>query len=143
MIASWPGKIKAGSTTDHISAFWDIMPTVKDLLGITTPVETDGISMMPTLLGKKQQKAHEYLYWEFHEGGGKIAVRKGNWKGIKLNYAKNPNEKMLLYDLSKDIHEDNNIADQHPEIVAELEKIMKDARVESKLFNFGSPTIIK
>lgn len=143
MIASWPGKIKAGSTSDHISAFWDMMPTVKELAGITTPIETDGISMVPALLGKKKQKSHEYLYWEFHEGGGKLAVRKGNWKGIKLNYAKNPNEKMLLYDLSKDIHEDNNIADQHPEIVAELEKIMKDARVESKIFNFGSHTIIK
>ena len=143
MIASWPGEIKAGSTSDHISAFWDVLPTFKELAGIKTPIATDGISMVPTLLGKKKQKAHEYLYWEFHEGGGKLAVRKGNWKGIKLNYAKNPDAKMLLFDLSNDLHEDNNIADQHPEIVAELEKIMKKSRTASKIFNFGSPTIIK
>lgn len=143
MIASWPGKIKAGVTTDHISAFWDILPTFKELAGIKTQVETDGISMVPTLFSQKNQKEHPYMYWEFHEGGGKIAVRKGNWKGIKLNYGKEPDAPMLLFDLSKDTHEDNNVAAEHPEVVAELEKIMKSARTESKIFNFGSPTIIK
>jgi arylsulfatase A len=143
MIASWPGRIKNGVVSNHISAFWDVLPTVKDLAGIKTPIETDGISMVPTLLGKKPQKPHEYLYWEFHEGGGKLAVRKGYWKGIKLNYANNPDAKMLLFNLSTDLREENNIAEEYPEIVIELENIMKEARVESEIFNFGSQTIIQ
>lgn len=143
MIASWQGTIQEGIENDHISAFWDLMPTFKELAGIETPIETDGISMVPTLMSVENQKEHEYLYWEFHEGGGKIGVRKGNWKAIKLNYAKNPEAEMLLFDLSNDIHEDNNIAAQHPEIVEELEQLMKETRIESKIFNFGSPTIIQ
>lgn len=143
MIGSWPGRIKGGVVSNHISAFWDIMPTVKDLAGIKAPIETDGISMVPTLLGKKHQKPHGYLYWEFHEEGGKLAVRKDDWKGIKLNYAKNPDSKLLLYNLATDLREENNIAEEYPEIVIELEYIMKEARVESEIFNFGSPTIIQ
>jgi hypothetical protein len=83
------------------------------------------------------------LYWEFHEKGSKLAVRKGNWKGIKLNYEKNTGENMLLFDLSADLREEHNVAYQHPEIVAELEKIMKEAHVESEIFNFGLPIIIR
>jgi arylsulfatase A-like enzyme len=143
MVASWPGKIKAGMVSDHMSAFWDMMPTFCELTGQKIPAETDGISIVPTLFSKKNQQEHPYLYWEFHEKGGRLAVRKGNWKGIKLNYGKNPEATMLLFDLSKDIHEDHDIAPEHPEIVAELETIMKSARTESKLFNFGSQTIIR
>jgi arylsulfatase A-like enzyme len=143
MIASWPGTIQVGSKTDHISAFWDILPTFKSLAAIKSSVKTDGISMLPTLLSKSNQKTHKYLYWEFHEGGGKLAVRMGNWKGIKLNYAKNPNGKMQLYDLSTDLHEDKDVAAQFPKVVAQLDKIMKTARTESGIFNFGSETIIK
>ena len=142
LIATWPGKIKAGTSSDHISAFWDMMPTFKALTGSKSKFKTDGISMLPTLLGEKKQKEHKYLYWEFHEKGGRIAVRKGNWKGVKLDFAKNPNAPMLLFDLSKDLREENNIADKYPEIVADLEKIMKKSHVESAIFNFGSPTII-
>lgn len=143
MIASWPGKIKEGTKSDHISAFWDMLPTFRELAGIKTQVKTDGISILPTMLSKNNQKEHPYLYWEFHEGGGKIAVRKGKWKGIKLNYGKEPNAKMYLYDLSADIHEDHNLADQYPLVVAELEKIMKEAHTKSEIFDFGSETIIK
>ncbi|OIP85165.1 MAG: arylsulfatase [Porphyromonadaceae bacterium CG2_30_38_12] len=137
MIAVWPNVIKAGSSSNHISAFWDIMPTFKDLAGIKLPVKSDGISMLPTLLSKKNQKNHQYLYWEFHEQGGKIAVRMGQWKGIKLNYGKNPAAKMLLYNLSKDIHEDYNVADSYPKVVARLEQIIHKARTESQVFKFG------
>lgn len=141
-IASWPGTIKPGVKSDHISAFWDMMPTFSELARVKLPVPTDGISMVPTLLSMKGQQEHPYLYWEFHEGGGKVAVRKGNWKGIKLNYGQNPDADMLLFDLSTDIHEDHNIAAEHPDIVAELEAIIKEAHVDSPIFNFGSPTII-
>jgi len=137
MIVSWPGKIKVGSKSDHVSAFWDMMPTFKELAGIKSTFKTDGISLVPTLLSQNNQKSHKYLYWEFHEAGGKIAVRKGNWKGIKLNYGKNPNATMLLYDLSADIHEDHNLADKYPKVVAELEAIVLKARTKSEIFNFG------
>jgi arylsulfatase A-like enzyme len=90
------------------------MPTFRELATIKSPIKTDGISMLPTLLSKSNQKNHKYLYWEFHEGGGKVAVRMGNWKGIKLNYSKNPNGKMLLFDLKTDLHEDNNVAEKFP-----------------------------
>jgi len=143
MIASWPGTIKAGTTSDYISAFWDMMPTFKELAGGKSVIKTDGISIVPTLLSQKNQKDHKYMYWEFHEQGGKIAVRMENWKGIKLNYGKNPNAKMLLFDLSTDIHEDKDVAEKFPKVVAQLEKIMKNARTKSAIFNFGSETIIK
>ena len=76
--------------------------------------------MLPTLFGEKGQREHEYLYWEFHENGGKTAVRTGNWKGIRLNVGKDPEGSIELYDLSTDIHEDRNVADEHPEIVREM-----------------------
>jgi len=139
MIAAWPGTIKSGSVSHHISAFWDVMPTLKELAGVRKTIDTDGISMIPTLFSRKGQRTHDYLYWEFHEGGGKMAVRKGNWKGIKLNYAKNPEARMLLFDLSTDLREQHNIAAEHPDIVAELEQIMRDAREESDVFTFGVP----
>jgi arylsulfatase A-like enzyme len=132
MLARWPGKIKAGSSTNHISAFWDFLPTCCELVGIETPKDTDGISILPTLLGQPhKQKMHEFLYWEFHEQGKKQAVRFGDWKGIRLNVAKDPNGSVGLYNLKTDIGEQHNIAEQHPEIVAKIEKYMKVARVPS------------
>ena len=138
MIASFPGKIKKGSKSNYMSAFWDIMPTFKELSNSKAAIETDGISILPTLFSKNNQKEHKYLYWEFHENGGKIAVRMGKWKGIKLNYGKNPTADMLLFDLSTDIHEDNNIAAKNPKIVEELENIIKSARVNSEVFKFDT-----
>jgi len=141
MIARWPGKIKAGSKTNHISAFWDFLPTCCELVGIETPKDIDGISILPTLLGKpERQKKHEFLYWEFHEQGKKQAVRMGDWKGVRLNVAKNPDGPMELYNLKTDIGEQHNVANQpairlagqHPEIVTRIEKYMKAARTPSE-----------
>lgn len=128
-LARWPGKVKAGSVTDHPSAFWDLMPTACDIAGAGCPDNIDGISYLPTLLGKKQPK-HEYLYWEFHEQGTKQAVRMGKWKGVYLIKA----DKFELYDLSKDIGEENNIASDNPTITEKIRGIMKSARVPSELF---------
>ena len=139
MIAWYPPKIKAGSVTDHISAFWDIMPTFAELTGTKAAANTDGISFVRTLFGKSGQKKHDYLYWEFHEQGGKIAVTKGNWKAIWINTSNPEKMKVELYDLSKDIHEDNNIAQQHPEIIKELDKLMRKAHTDSKAFPFVMP----
>ena len=83
MIVSWPDHIKGGRTSAHISAFWDVLPTMAELAGIEPPV-CDGLSFLPELIGGEQAK-HEFLYWEFHEQGGKQAVRVGNWKGLRLN----------------------------------------------------------
>jgi arylsulfatase A-like enzyme len=135
-IVWYPGKVKAGSRTDHVSAFWDIMPTLADLTGTDVCGKTDGISFLPTLLMKGKQEQHAWLYWEFHEMGGKIAVRKNNWKAIQL-HVNNPDKTSVeLYDLSQDIHEDNNIAQQHPETVADMLEIMKKAHEKSDIFPF-------
>lgn len=138
MVAWCPAQIKAGVKTDHISAFWDVMPTLAELTGTTLPVASDGISFLPTLLSKEGQQQHDYLYWEFHEMKGREALRSGNWKLIRQPIV---GETVLeLYDLSKDIHEDTNLAAQFPEKVQELSTLMDNARTESPLFNFGRST---
>lgn len=135
MVAWCPGKIKAGIKTDHVSAFWDVMPTLAELTGVTLPEPGDGVSFLPTLYSKEGQKQHDYLYWEFHELNGREALRCGNWKLIRQPIV---GETILeLYDLSNDIHEDHNLAQQNPEKVKELEILMDGARTESPLFNFG------
>ena len=136
MIAWWPGKIKAGTTSNHISAFWDVMPTLAEIIGVSAPENIDGISFLPTLLGQEgQQKQHDYLYWEFHERKGRQAVRKGDWKAVRYN-AKIGDRPTELYNLAEDIGEENNLAGQHPELVKEMEEIMKNARTESEIFKF-------
>ncbi len=134
MIARWPGKLKEGQTSDQVWAFWDFLPTAVELAGGDAPEDIDGISMMQTLrllgLGgiKPTQRQHEYLYWEFHERGFSQAVRSGDWKAVRLGKDK-PIE---LYDLSKDIGETNNVADEHPDVAARMEGYLKDARTENE-----------
>ncbi len=136
MIARWPGKIQPGTITDHPSAFWDVLPTLCELAGAEIPQDTDGISMVPTLLGEADaQKPHEFLYWEFSPQGGKQAVRMGQWKGVRVNLRKDPNAPVELYNLEEDLGETKNVAADYPDIVAQIEKIMKTARVKSELFN--------
>src|SRR5690606_25337305 len=133
MIIKWPKRILEGSKTDHISAFWDVFPTVVDLLGGDKIEDLDGISFLATTSGNSdKQGIHPYLYWEFHELGGRQAVRMGNWKAVKYKVFENPNAELELYDLSKDVGEDNNLARQHPDIVAEMEKILVGARTQSE-----------
>jgi arylsulfatase A-like enzyme len=137
MLVRWPGKIKAGSVTDHVSAFWDVMPTLAEITGAKIPENIDGISFLPTLLGGKNQKQHDYLYWELHEQGGKIAVRTGNWKGVRLNVDIDPQGKIELYDLSKDPGEINNVASAYPDIVKRINDIMNQAHTRSDVFKFS------
>jgi arylsulfatase A len=142
MIARWPGKIITGSTTNHISAFWDILPTVAEIAGGIPPDNIDGISFLPTLTNSDEQKEHEYLYWEFHEKDGRTAIRKGNWKAVRYNVLKEPDAPVELYDLSKDIGEQNNVAAKHLEIASELTELMKKARTHSDVFTFQSETYL-
>jgi arylsulfatase A-like enzyme len=138
MLAWWPGKIEAGSTNDHISAFWDVLPTFAELVGIEAPKNIDGISFMPSLLKKEGQKQHDYLYWEFHEQGGRKALRKGDWKLIHYNVFNTEKTTTELYNLATDIGEENNVAAEHPEIVEELMEQMNSARTESEDFPFDT-----
>ena len=135
MIAVWDGKIKPGTTTRHASAFWDVFPTVSDVAGFEDPANIDGISFLPTLLGKEQPE-HEYLYWEFHEKGGRQALRKGDWKLIHYDVKKPEGTTTELYNIADDPGEEMNLAKEHPEIVEELETLMKGARTESEVFRF-------
>jgi arylsulfatase A-like enzyme len=128
MIASWPSKIKAGSVSDHVSAFWDFLPTMSELTGQPWERDTDGVSMLPTLIGANNQKQHEYLYWEFPFKKGRVALRKGKWKAVRYQAALNPDATVELYDLSADPGETINIATKHPAIASELRILMENAR---------------
>jgi arylsulfatase A-like enzyme len=124
MIARWPGKIEAGTVSDHPSGFCDFLVTACEIAGAEAPKNTDGISYLPALLGQKDQKKHEYLYCESIEGATSVGVRHGDWKLV--NYRgkkgkKRPNKSdWRLYDLSKDIGEQNNLAAGHPEVVRKI-----------------------
>jgi arylsulfatase A-like enzyme len=133
-IARWPGKIEAGTTSDHISAFWDFLPTACELAGIEPPVNTDGISYLPELLGKEQEK-HDYLYWEYlhWDGNERQAVRMEEWKMVRYDTLIDSETRVELYDLSEDIGETTDVADQHPRIVEEMLGIMEDAHEKSEL----------
>ena len=139
MIAWAPGLVPQGQKTNLPVAMWDMLPTFAELAGVELPdsVQTDGLSLVPTLCGRSaDQMKHPYLYWEFHERGGKIAVRLGNWKGIIQNFTRDSEAQYELYDLATDIHEDHNVAAEHPEIIEEIRHIIREARTESPLFRF-------
>jgi len=123
-IARWPGKIKAGSTSDLVSVQYDMMATLAAITG--APVQhTDGISLLPTLIATQKQEQHSYLYFEYPENGGQVAVRMGKWKGIKKNLIKQPIASWELYDLSNDPKEQNNVAASHKDILKQFDAIVK------------------
>ena len=138
MIACWPGKIRQGSASEHISAFWDVMPTVAELTDKPIPNGIDGISFLPTLLGSGDQEIHDYLYWEFHERGGRVAIRKDNWKLIRYGVNNDPQGNYQLYDLATDIGEEHDLAAEDQVKVIELARSLESARTESEVFRFGS-----
>lgn len=134
MIVSWPGKIRAGTTSKHIGAFWDFMPTFAELAGVAVPAQTDGISFLPELTGKGTQRQHEYMYWEFHEKGGRRAVRMGAWKAVQLDVKENPEGALELYQVDSDPGEERNVAAQHPEVVEKMRALMKEAHRPNAAF---------
>lgn len=138
MIASWPGHIPAGSKSDLLSAFWDMMPTMCELAGVEPPA-TDGISMVPEMLGQTaDQKKHEYLYWEYPEAGGQKAVRIGNWKAFVRNIRKG-GRNVELYDLSDYPYEQNDVSEQHPDIVEKVLEIFRTEHVDPEVKRFEMP----
>jgi len=126
-IVRWPGVIKPDTVSDFPWAFWDFLPTAAELAGTSAPEGLDGLSLVPTLLGRQQQR-HDYLYWEFHERGFGQAIRRGRWKAVRRRLEL-PVE---LYDLKTDLGEKHDVAADHPELVAEAEELFGEARTESK-----------
>lgn len=134
MIVSWPGVIKPGSVSNHISAFYDVMPTLAEITGAEIPHDLSGISFFDELKGKKQ-KQHEYLYWEFPSSGGQMAVRIGNLKAIRKNMHKG-NLKWELYNLEKDPAELSDISADNPEIITRVEEIVSIEHTPSPYIGF-------
>lgn len=133
-IVRWPGKVAAGTENDRVSGFEDWMPTLMDAIGKsdTVPSDTDGISLLPTLLGQ-QQPERPFLYREFPSYGGQQTIRVGDWKAVRQNMNKG-NLKIELYDIGNDISEQNDVADDHPAVVEELAKMMEREHTPSAVF---------
>ena len=138
LVARWPGKVQAGKVSGHICSHYDAMATLADVAGTTPDPNTDGISYLPELLGKKQKK-HDYLFWDYAGYGAQLAVRMGNWKAVKRNLKKYPNSPLELYNLKTDRNETTDLATKKPDIARRMEQIMLDARDEPVIerFRFG------
>ena len=132
-IANWKGHIQPGRTSDYAGAFWDLFPTFQEISGGGRVTGLDGISLAPLLAGKvREQRAHAYLYWEFHENDGRQAVRMGEWKGVRLRVSKEKDAPIELYDLSRDPLERQNVAAAHPEVVRRMAVVMGEAHRPDK-----------
>jgi arylsulfatase A-like enzyme len=128
-IANWKGRVRPGQTSDFAWAFWDFLPTAAELAGVKTAPQSDGISIVPTLLGRTQ-KPHDYLYWEFFEGGFQQAVRQGDWKLVRQA----PRHRLELFDIKADPTESRDLAAQNPEVVKRLEGLFRSARTDHPQF---------
>ena len=124
-IAHWPGHVAAGRVSQHLGYFPDLLPTFAELAGAEIPKDTDGLSLVPELLGEqaagRKQEQHRYLYWEI---GAQTAVRMGDWKALRKGGEKGAWE---LYDLAKDISETTSVAAQRPEVLAQLKAFAAEA----------------
>lgn len=140
-IVRWPGKVPSNAVSDHIGAHYDLLPTLAQIAGVSAPLDTDGISILPEILGRSdEQQAHDFIFWDFAGSGGQIAVRMGDWKGIKKQVAKKPNAPLELYNLKDDLSETTDVSDQYPGIVAKMEEIILQERDQPELppFRFGT-----
>ncbi len=126
MVARWSGTIPAGRVSYQEWAHWDMLPTLAEIGGATTPAGIDGLSMARALRGE-QQRGHDFMYWEFHERGFQQAVRMDYWKAVRLKKG-GPLE---LYDLPNDPNEQHDVASVNPDVVAKIEKYLATARTES------------
>ncbi|OPZ22861.1 MAG: Arylsulfatase [candidate division BRC1 bacterium ADurb.BinA364] len=127
-IARMPGTVAAGTVSDHPSAFWDFLPTACEAAGIEAPSGLDGISYWPALTGRGVQAAHDYLYWEIPEVGGRQAIQQGDWKAIRHNASANPDGPVQLYNLAEDPGEERDLAERFPDLAHSLAQRMIEAR---------------
>jgi arylsulfatase A-like enzyme len=129
-IAWWPRTVPAGRESAHVAYFGDWFATAAELAGAAVPAGLDSISFVPALRGvMRDQKAHEFLYWEFHERGfNQAALYQGRWKAIREG---TPTAPLALYDLRHDIGEKTNVAAKHPDVLARIDAYLKTARSEN------------
>ena len=125
-IAYWKGKIQPGSVSNLVSGHWDMYNTFAEL-SEQSQRSPDGISILPELLGEKGQQQHDYIYFEYPEKRGQIALRMGDWKGVKTEMKIHPNTPWELYNLKEDPQEQNNLATQFPEIIAQIDSLQRIA----------------
>lgn len=137
MIVHWPDRIPAGTVSDQVWYYADFMPTVADVTGVDAPDNMDGVSILPTLLDESQDLGERFLYWERFSGGFKQAVRWKNWKAVRNPSPRLLDEPLELYDLENDIGEKNDVAADHPDVIAQIESFMKDARIDSRNWPIG------
>ena len=133
MIVAWPGHIRPGAETDFPCSFWDLMPTFRELTGAAPTEGMDGVSLLPLLTGKKGQREHDYLYFEFQELGGRQAVREGPWKLVHLDI-RSEHPRYELYNLDDDPGETNDLVEAEPERVEHLKALMREAHVPNPDF---------
>lgn len=133
MIVSWPGHVAAGSVSNFMCSFWDLMPTLRDLTGVSSAKGLDGVSLLPLWEGRRGQKEHDYLYFEFQELGGRQAVRRGKWKLVHMDIRWD-NPRYELYNLDKDPGETRDLSAMRPDIVSDLKQIMIKAHIPNPNF---------
>jgi arylsulfatase len=138
---TWPGKIRSGTESDHISAHYDMLATLGELTGFEVPQETDGISLLPTLLGQEDQMEHEFLYWEFPEYGGQVAIRMGDWKVVRQHVKDDARPTLELYNLESDPNESQNVANQHPDILQRASVIFASEHTRATVDKFDIPLL--
>jgi arylsulfatase A-like enzyme len=132
-VVRWPQHVAAGSTSDHLSGFQDVLPTLAAIAGIEVDageLQLDGLSLLPTLRGEGSQAQHEVMYWEY---AGQQAIRMGRWKGVRPRLRKGELA-LELYDLEADRAESKDVAAEYPEVVAELEALMEREHIPSEIF---------
>ncbi len=158
MIARWPSRIASGTTSDRVAAFWDVLPTLCDLAGAAIPKATDGISILPTLLGKPEPKPHSYLYWEFFDINynwnkpgntkpriylDKQALRMDDWKVVRNSLLDHPTAPLELYNLKTDPAESTDVAAKHPDVVKKMTSLLRSARTEGDFFKAQPNQLLK
>jgi arylsulfatase A-like enzyme len=136
MLVRWPGRVPAGTVSDHVGYFGDFLATACELAGTDPGVKHDGISFVPEVLGRnKDQERHQALYWEFYERGSAQAVRMGDWKGVVKPLG---GDQVELYNLAEDLGETNDVASGHPDIVEKIREVIRLSHVPSELWKVAA-----
>jgi arylsulfatase A len=133
LVARWTGRIPAAQESNHVAAFWDMLPTLCEVAGAETPDGLDGISFAPTLLNDGDQPQHDYMYWEFPAYGHQQAVRLGDWKAVRRGVNRSRGE-FELYNLATDLAESSDVAAENPEVIRRVQEIATAAHTPSQLF---------